>query len=128
MTEIQELTFDNYTSGATAYKLAVAASNNLTSLVARPALLLGIQTINIDAAPVYLKLYNKASAPVVASDVPVMVIGIPGNANGAGNNVPIPQGGILFPLGIAFAVVTGIGDTNNTNPTVSETIINIQYK
>lgn len=128
MNQNQEDLIRYYTQPATAYKLAAANTNNLTSLKATGGVVLGIQTLNINAAACYLKLYNKAIAPVVASDVPVMVIMMPGNATGAGNNVPIPQGGINFPLGIAFAIVTGIGDTNNTSPAASEVVVNIQYK
>jgi hypothetical protein len=95
-------------------KYVSAASNNLTSVVAAAAALASIAASNNSATQmVYLKLYNKASAPVLASDVPVDIIAIP------------PRGSVFVPYaiyprfstGLAFALVggdTGSADTDTT--------------
>lgn len=64
----------------------------------------------------YLKLYNKASAPNPATDVPVLTIGV---LSGASVNVSL-RNGILFPLGIASAITTG-GAQNDTGATLTAT-------
>ena len=58
-----------------------------------------------------MKLYNKASAPVVASDTPVYTIPIPPFGGVA---VSFPTG-IAFSTGIAYGIVGGVADTNSTN-------------
>lgn len=63
------------------------------------------------SADVYLKLYNKATAPVAGTDTPVMTIVIPFSG---GVFVPITIGVALFPLGIGFALTGGAADNDVT--------------
>ncbi len=72
--------------------------------------LYGVQAGNVNAAARYLKLYDKATAPTVGTDVPVQTIIVPGDTAGGGNNVPVPEDGIAFAHGIAFALTTGMAD------------------
>lgn len=112
---------------ATPYKLVSAASTNATSLKASAGVIYGIQLTNVNASPRYLKLYNKASAPTVGTDTPVKTLIIPGNATGAGSNVPIPVRGINFSIGIAFALTTEAADSGTTGVAANEIIVNIDY-
>jgi hypothetical protein len=107
-------------------KYVSAAGNNLTSVVAAATALASIAASNNSATQmVYLKLYNKASAPVLASDVPVDIIAIP------------PRGSIVVPYaiyprfstGLAFALVggdTGSADTDTT--TVSANQVTVTFR
>lgn len=104
-----------------------AASTNATSAKASAGQVYGIAAYNINAAARYLKLYNKASAPTVGSDTPVLRFAIPGNTAGSGINVAFPNG-IAFGTGIAWALTTGITDADNTGVAVSEILVNILYK
>ena len=88
--------------GWSPYALVSAATTNATSLKATPGSLGSIICGNIGTTVAYLKLYNKASAPTVGTDVPVHTIMIPGNTAGAGFAYPIPAG-LSFSTGIAFA-------------------------
>jgi len=113
--------------GATPAKLVSAASTNATSLKASAGQVYSIAAFNINAAVRYLKLYNKASAPTVGTDVPVQVYAIPGATTGGGFTLSIPVG-MEFTTGIAYALTTGITDADNTGVAVSEILVNITYK
>jgi hypothetical protein len=63
----------------------------------------------------FFKLYNKASAPVVASDVPVITIPMAANSTVAYEYGPM---GLRFGTGIAWACTGAIGDTDATNGVV----------
>lgn len=114
----------------TPFKLIAVNTNNSTSLKAAPGRIEGIELGGIGAAPAYLKLYDKATAPTCGTDVPVKVLIIPAAAtaaNGAANNVTVPDG-FSFLLGIGFCVVTGIADADNTAPAAATFIVNIDYR
>ncbi len=105
-------------------KIVSAASKNETVLSARPGVLTYLTASNINAAPRYLKLYNKASGLVVGTDVPVHTFLIPGNTAGAGSNIPIPDDGIHFSVGISLALTTEATDVGTTGVAVNELIVN----
>lgn len=90
---------------------------------------LGFMTIsNGTSSPRYVKLYNKATAPVLASDTPVLVIAVPGGDYGAGTNLPIPANGLAFTNGLAIAITGGIGDTDATAVGANEVVVNYGVK
>ena len=74
----------------------------------------------------YVKIYNKATAPVIGSDAALLVMTIPVPA-GAAANVEFSNG-IAFSSGIGITAVTGVADTNATAPTANDVIVNILYK
>lgn len=113
--------------GWTPFKLVSAASTNATS-VKGSAGVLGMATVSsVNAAVRYLKFYNKATAPTVGTDTPVLTFAIPGNTAGAGSNVPIPDVGIAFSTGIAFALTVEATDAGSTGVAVSEIVVNLGY-
>lgn len=115
------------TGGATATKLISAASTNATSVKASAGTLYMVSAINLNAAARYLKFYNKASAPTVGTDTPVLTFAIPGNTAGAGFIISVPQG-IEFTTGIAFALTTAAADADTGAVAASEIIVNLAYK
>lgn len=106
-----------------------ANSNNATSLKASAGQLYGVGVSNNNATPVYLKFYNKASTPSPGSDNALIkwVVEIPGNTAGASGEISWPEG-IPFSTGIAYAVVAGMSDTDNTSVAAASVNINIRYK
>jgi hypothetical protein len=64
-------------NGATRSRINAAASTNATSLKASAGQAYSIDVFNVAAYPVYLKLYNKASAPTVGTDTPIATIPVP---------------------------------------------------
>jgi hypothetical protein len=101
-----------------------AATTNATSTKASAGTVWSVLASNINAAVRYLKLYNKASAPTVGTDIPVMVIPIP-----AGGVVQINGGsnGLRFGTGIAWALTTGAADSNATAVAAGEIKVAIAY-
>lgn len=112
--------------GWTPYHLVSAASTNATSVKASAAKLGFVMCSNVNAAARYLKLYNKASAPTVGSDTPVLTFCIPGNTAGAGHVIPIPDG-MAFSTGLAFALTTEATDAGSTGVAASEIVVNLGY-
>lgn len=109
----------------TLYSLNASNTTNLTSVKASSGVVFGVSASNTGAAVRYLKLYNKASAPVVATDVPVLVIPIPATST---VNLPLGALGRRFTTGIAIAVVSGATDTDATAVSAANEVkINIDY-
>jgi hypothetical protein len=109
-------------------KLISAASTNATSVVANAATIKFLTVSNINTAARYLKIYNKASAPTVGTDVPVFTFLIPGNASGAGSNIPLPPGGLYLGTGFAFALTTGVADNDTGAVAASDIVVNYSYE
>jgi hypothetical protein len=106
-----------YSEGAKPRKFLSAASTNATSVTARATKLHGILVINTTPTLYYLKFYDKASAPTVGTDVPVLTVPIPASATGAGIAAADVGGadGAQFYLGLAFALTAGIADSDTAN-------------
>lgn len=109
----------------TAYKLVSAASTNATLVKAGPTTISMLTASNVNASPRYLKLYDLGVAPTVGTSVPTHTFIIPGNASGAGTNIPIPKD-LSFTRGFALALTTEATDTGATGVAVSEIVINAQ--
>lgn len=112
------------TSGYTPNKLISAATTNATSIKGSAGTLGFVSATNINAVARYLKFYNKATAPTVGTDVPLLVYLIPGNTAGAGTNIVLPSEGANFTTGIAFAITTGAADSDTGAVAANEIIIN----
>lgn len=110
--------------GLTISTLLSAATTNATSVKASAGQVFGWFLSNSNAAARYFKLYNKASAPTVGTDVPVMTIYLPA---GAAANVEFSHG-IAFATGIAFAITTGATTADTGAVAANEIIVNLLYK
>lgn len=110
---------------ASLHSLISANTTNATSVKASAGTVYGIQASNLNTSVRYLKLFNKASAPTVGSDTPIMRFAIPPNS--VQFCVPIPSVGFRFSTGIAYCLTTGITDADTTAVAASEILVNIQY-
>lgn len=130
MTLDRKVIFTEYphtTGGLTMSKTVSAASTNATSVKGSAGKVYSIQATNVNAAVRYLKLYNKATAPVVGTDVPVKTLSLQGGATGPCLVLTFPTG-LEFSLGIAFALTTEATDAGTTGVSSNEHVINIDYK
>jgi hypothetical protein len=108
------------TSGA---KIIAAASTNATSIKASAGQIFGIELANNAAYAVFLKLYNKASAPTVGTDTPVRTIQIP-----AGGRCEINRPlGFAFSTGIAYAITKLVADADTTVVVADDLVGSIDY-
>jgi hypothetical protein len=97
-------------NGSTSSRVNAAASTNATSLKASAGQIYNIDVFNPAAYTVFLKIYNKASAPTVGTDTPVWTIPIPA---GGGFSKFFPLGKTLG-TGIAYAITKLQADSDTT--------------
>ena len=102
---------------ATASIINSAAGTNGQLVVAGTISLQSLYATNIGATDAYIKLYNKATAPVVGTDVPAMIIPVP--AASAGGVPGVAQlspnlAGYRFALGLGLAITGAAADTDTT--------------
>jgi hypothetical protein len=97
-------------NGTTSSRINAAASTNATSLKASAGQVYSIDVFNVAAYDVFLKFYNKASAPTVGTDTPVWTIPIKAGA-GYSNVFPL---GKAFSTGIAYAITKLQADSDTT--------------
>lgn len=102
-----------------------AATTNATSVKASAGRLYGVQVHNTNGTVRYLKLYDKASAPTVGTDVPKKIIAIP-------PALIIPMviqfgPGLQFANGIAFALTTGVADADTGAVGANEIVVNLDW-
>jgi len=114
------------TGGTTPYKLISTASTNANSVKGSAGNLYSIVAIGQTSTIRYLKLYNKATAPSVGTDVPVMTIPVPANLQGAGVSIPFSMG-VNFSLGISLAITSGSADNDTGVVGAGDVILNLTY-
>lgn len=110
------------------FTLVSAASTNATVVKASAGTLRTIQVINNNAAPVYLKVFNKATTPVPGTDTPVLNYEVP--ANGAGANLGagfVLELNCAFASGIGIALTAGQALNNNTAVAAGDVTLNMSY-
>jgi hypothetical protein len=110
--------------GSTPSHTMSAASTNATSLKASAGQVCGLSISNANASARFFKLYNKASAPTVGTDVPVLTLGVPGN----GTVIRVYPFGLALGTGIAWACTGGIADADTTAIGANDCSIDIDYK
>jgi hypothetical protein len=113
------------TSGITPVSYILAATTNSQLVITGTKNLFTIAVSNDSATKFWLKIYNKATAPTVGTDVPVLRYLIPANAV---QEFKIPQYfGAYFSLGIGFAT-TGLVADSDTTAITAGSVVTMTYK
>ncbi len=94
-----------------------AATTNATVVKASAGTIYGVLLSNINAAARFVKFYNKATAPTVGTDVPIITVQIPANTT---INFPIGELGLRFTTGIGLAITANAVDSDTTAVAVNE--------
>jgi len=101
---------------ATPYILNSLASTNIALILTGTSGLQAFYATNTGATVAFVKLYNKATAPVLATDVPAMIIPVPAAVSGVPGIATLPIGfsGFRFALGLGIAITGAVADTDTT--------------
>lgn len=117
------------TSPATTGGLSVSRSLNLlhTGMVAKASAgqLFGWYIYNGATTARFLKIYDKATAGIPGTDVPILTIPLPAGPSAA--NL-LSGNGIQFSNGISAIATTLIADTDTTDPSTNDVVVNLFYK
>ena len=105
------------------YNLLTSATTNAASLKASAGTLFEVTLSNPTATPIYVKFFNKASAPTVGTDVPVFTLSLPATS---ATVYPFGEVGKRFSTGIAIAATAAFAD-NDTGVGVAGAHINATY-
>ena len=108
----------------TAYTLNSAATTNAVAVKASAGTVYAVAVTNTSATVKYLKIYNKATAPTVGTDVPLITIPI---APTAIANITWADKGLRFATGIGIATTTGIAHTDTNAVAANDLQITISY-
>lgn len=88
-----------------------AASTNATSVKGSAGTLFSLTAVNLNAAVRYIRFYNLASAPTVGTSTMLFELPIPASTTGAGFSIDFGPG-VDFSTGIAYALTTGVGQSD----------------
>ena len=97
------------TAGTTNATLVKSTAGNIYELIAT----------NMSATPIYVKVYNKATAPTVGTDIPILTIPVPAYSF---VNTEFGRVGLRATLGLGFAVTGALADTDATVVTAGSKI------
>ena len=104
------------TNGTTASRVVSAATTNATNLKASAGKMMSVRVFNVAAYDVFLKFYNKASAPTVGTDTPVWTIPL---KTGTGFSEHFHLG-FDFSTGISYAITKLQADSDTTAVAASD--------
>lgn len=107
---------------ATPYFVNSAASTNGALILTGTSGLQAFYATNTGASVAYVKLYNKATAPTVGTDIPEMIIPVPAAASGVPGVATLPIGfsGFRFALGLGIAITGAAADNDTTAVTAGQ--------
>ena len=88
-----------------------ANTTNATAAKASAGKLFSVNGYNSTATVTYLKFYDKATAPTVGTDTPVLTLALPASAV-----FSYDLGGIAFATGIGYGLTTAAADNGTTAP------------
>jgi hypothetical protein len=94
----------------TYHQVITAATTNAESIKTSATRVTTFSLTNGTATLRYVRLYNKASSPVVGTDVSLVTITMPPNSD---SGFVLPQGGLIFSTGLAFAMTMGPAENNS---------------
>jgi hypothetical protein len=107
---------------ATPFFLNSAATTNGALIITGTSGVQAVYATNTGASDAFVKLYNKATAPTVGTDVPEMIIPVPAAVSGRPGVVEISPGysGYRFSLGLGIAVTGAATDADTTAVAASQ--------
>jgi hypothetical protein len=101
---------------ATPYFVNSAATTNGALVLTGTSGVHALYATNTGATAAFVKLYNKATAPTVGTDVPEMVIPVPAAVSGVPGVAELKPGfaAYRFALGLGIAITGAVADSDQT--------------
>lgn len=100
-----------------------ANTTNATAAKASAGKLYSVNGYNSTATVTYLKFYDKATAPTVGTDTPVLTLALPASAV-----FSYDLGGLAFATGIGYGLTTVAADNGTTAPAAGAILgLNVVY-
>lgn len=116
----------SYQGGFTSAGYFISTTGTNANLLRAGAANLGyLHVTNLSAATKYLKLYNKATVPVIGTDNPVFIYPIP--AGFCGVLVMSAAGIRAFPLGLGFGITANYAVTDTTAVAAGDVALNYAF-
>lgn len=112
------------TSANTTHTLTSAATTNATNVKATAGRVYSIVLSNANASARFFKLYSKASAPTVGTDIPIATFQVAANSDRIIDFGPF---GLQIAAGIGYAVTGLIADSDTTAITASDFKVIVSY-
>ena len=108
----------------TLHTLEAVATVNATSVKAGAGTVFALSLTNVSAATRYFKLYDKATAPTVGADIPILTIPIPAYYCLV---QAFPLLGLRLGSGIAYAITCAMGNADATGLTLGDVKVVVSY-
>lgn len=102
----------------------LGATTNAANIKSQSANVGALSSHNDSATKFYVKIYNKASAPVIGTDIPVLRIPVPANSQ---VDLPVGAAGLRLSVGLSIAVTRGLADADATPTAANDGVINVIY-
>jgi hypothetical protein len=112
-------------SASSTYKVIAAAGTNAANIKAAAGLVTGGFITNNASYPVFVKLFNKATAPVPGTDTPQDTFGVQA---GTSVPIPVPSGGLTYSTGIAIAITKNMADSDATAVAANDCAVSVFYQ
>ncbi len=109
--------------GLTIYRVLWPGNATGVTIKTSAGQIYGGYLFNVATTVRFVKLYNKATAPTVGTDTPVMTLCVPAGGGATFNW----DKGIAFSSGIGVGVTNLVGDSDTTAPTANDVTINLFY-
>lgn len=112
------------------YRVSSAATTNGALIITSTHRVIGGQACNTTSTPKFVKLYNKATAPTVGTDTPLVTITIPGAASGTtcmSFEPLISVYGLSTPLGLGIAITGAFADSDTTATAANDVTVQLLY-
>ena len=106
-------------------KYLTTASTNSNLVHPGRTVLRTMLSVNTTTTIYYLKLYDKATAPVCGTDIPKWTVPIPFGPSNAGGGIALPLD-LFFANGFGICLTGGTAD-NDTSPAATGLVINLGY-
>jgi hypothetical protein len=98
-----------------------------TADIARPCTLKGFIANNKNAAVLYVKFYNLATAATVGTTTPLLTIGVPPTVTGGLAQISFPEG-VYFSAGLSLGATTAAAVADVGAPGAADCNIAIFYE